>query len=64
LEWTNGQRVAVLWKLVSGLKINGPQQKCQGSALMADQMDGEAYSEEELFRGFVLERILNEGSFS
>jgi hypothetical protein len=31
--------------------------------LMADQMDGEAYSEEELFRGFVLERILNEGFF-
>lgn len=31
---------------------------------MADQMDGEAYSEEELFRGFVLERILNEGSFT
>ena len=29
--------------------------------IMADTMDGDEYSEEELFRGFVLERILNEG---
>ena len=28
---------------------------------MADKMDGDEYSEEQLFRGFVLERILNEG---